>query len=654
MHGSSVYIGWATSIRTRLLAAFAVASIATVIACGIGVVLFAQVATLFDSTVAVDVRRFGGDIGLRSAATQLGIAATSFGGADNRQDLAAAEAIVAQQRARLEDEEAELRRTGLGAELKDVDAAFQALFDGFAKLKVATEARLAAQERRVALSNQVLPITTTLNNLINPKFFGDSLNLSISIQGDDVPADQIRAKRDEWAKAVQRLQDMLQFRVAASTASAILADLSTENDLAALARSENRFTAAARSLVRFEPAFGDQSSPVAAASNNLLQLAQGTPNLFTLRADEVRLITAETAQIKTIHDAAGRLSDELAKDVTGERSLMDRSADASRQRLDLARDVLLAIAVASVLANLLIAFLYVGRGIAGRLLTITEAMSRLARGDRATEVPATQDRDEIGEMSRALQVFKDRAIAANALAERVIDDVRQVAIAAGQASAAISQVANGSNVQLEALRNSANALDQSAKAIADVAKSSQLASERVREAASLANGGIAEMAAMVETVVAIANNSSQISKIAVAIGHISSQTNMLSLNAAIEAAHAGEHGKGFAVVAEEVRKLAENSQALTQEIAEQVHQSTEQAERAVSRVRQVSSSMNEIGSGVAESDRLIGSIAAAMEEQQATVNDVNRNIGELSRIGQTNATAAEEISATMLELSKLA
>jgi methyl-accepting chemotaxis protein len=285
---------------------------------------------------------------------------------------------------------------------------------------------------------------------------------------------------------------------------------------------------------------------------------------------------------------------------------------------------------------------------------LTAAMTELAAGNKDVVVPARDRSDEIGDMARALGVFQEQAIAAQALTDRVTENIRRVAMAATQASSAISQVSDGSNIQLNALKQSATALEQSASAIAEVARSTQLASEQAKNAAKLVTDGIGQMGTMVEVVNAIQQNSGQINQIAGSISRIANQTNMLALNAAIEAARAGEHGKGFAVVAEEVRKLAENSGGLAEEIAGLVQNATEEAGRGVETAQEVSGNMRRLADGVQQSDRLVGAIAAAMEEQQVTVNGINTNVAELTRIGQSNATAAEEITATMVDLSKLA
>ena len=316
--------------------------------------------------------------------------------------------------------------------------------------------------------------------------------------------------------------------------------------------------------------------------------------------------------------------------------------------------LLTGLAVGGILCSLVLALLVVVLGVTRPINRLTRVMRALAAGSTEIAVPGQRRRDEIGEMARAAAVFLARAIAVRDLTGRMIENIRRVAIAATQASQAVSQVSDGSNVQLDALKQSGVALAQSTQAISHVAQSTQLASEGARNTLALSRAGMEQMTRMMELVTVISSNSEQVRQIADAISRIANQTNMLSLNAAIEAARGGEQGRGFAVVAKEVGKLAENSRKLAEDITTQVRQSTQEAERGVSVAHEVSHKMQDIATGVSEGDKLIGAIATAMEEQQVVVSDINRNMSELTRIGQSNATAAEEITATMLDLSRLA
>jgi methyl-accepting chemotaxis protein len=297
---------------------------------------------------------------------------------------------------------------------------------------------------------------------------------------------------------------------------------------------------------------------------------------------------------------------------------------------------------------------YVGGNVAGRLRRLAAAMTALAGGDTRIEVPTAGARDEIGEMAEALQFFKGQTIGAQRLAQEVTDSIRQVALAAGQATGAIGQVSGGANTQLAALRHVATGLQQSADAITLVAANTHSARERAQQIADLVDRGRSEMTGMIAAVNAIAESSGQVSRFVDDIARIASQTNMLSLNAEIEAARAGENGKGFTVVAEEVGKLADSSAALATEIASQIQDAIRQAQHGVASASLVNDSIQMIAAGVAESDRLARSIATAMEQQQTNVAEINGKMGELTLIGQANASAATEISATMHDLSRLA
>ncbi len=292
--------------------------------------------------------------------------------------------------------------------------------------------------------------------------------------------------------------------------------------------------------------------------------------------------------------------------------------------------------------------------IRGPLRRMTAAVRRLAAGDHAVDVPALDRNDEIGDIARAVQVFKEDAQETEKLVRQVISSARQVAVAAGQASGAVGQVSDGAHAQLTALRRVAGALKQTSEAIAEVSRSTQSASDVSRDVAALVGDGRRKMDDMVAVVRGNAETAEKIDKIAESISRIADQTNMLALNAAIEAARAGENGRGFAVVADEVRKLAESSGELAQEIGELVRAATDESQRGVQMVEDVSGAMDRISDGVRRSDSLTAAIATSMEQQQTTVIDINESVDGLTQIGQSNAAAAEEITSTMVDLSRLA
>jgi methyl-accepting chemotaxis protein len=615
-------IRWVSRIRTKLFAAIILLTACTIAACGVSVWLFDGFSSLFSRTIRRDFATFGSMVRLQEEANQLLQVTASLVNADRQAQLAPVLDSITEGRDKANYAVVVLRRDAqMAGQVDAIAAKVDHVFAAYAEVQKITANRIAAVERRVAATVAVLPALDRVEKVAAGRL--------------DTPG----------------LADTRQV-------AALGAALLSEAGLAATAELDNalraRFVEVAKALDERAAGLAAEMPEMGPALTALAALGRSNDNLFQLRERELQAIALEAQAMKPVRQEAATLAAEFGRTVEERRRQLDDKMRSSAAQTEKARLFLIVVAGCGVLPVLAIALFYVGGNVAGRLRRLSSAMSALAAGNTRIEVPRSDVRDEIGEMADALQFFKRQTIGAQELAREVNDSIRQVAVAAGQATSAVDQVSGGANTQLAALRHVANGLQQSTAAIALVATSTQSARERAQQMAGLVAHGRAEMMAMVSAVNAIAESSGQVSKFVDDIARIASQTNMLSLNAEIEAARAGENGKGFTVVAEEVGKLADSSAQLATEIAAQIRNAIQQAEHGVAAAARVNDSIEIMATSVAESDRLAQSIAAAMEQQQANVAGINDKMGELTEIGQANASAASEISTTMLDLTRLA
>ncbi len=306
------------------------------------------------------------------------------------------------------------------------------------------------------------------------------------------------------------------------------------------------------------------------------------------------------------------------------------------------------------LAGVLLTWLVLVQATARPLSRVARAMAGLSRGDASTQVPDTTRADQVGEMARAVEVFKSNLLATRAMADQALDGARRTARATSEASQAIGQVSEGALSQLAELREVGAALSQTTAAIGEVSRTTAAAQVQSERSRLLVADSVDKVRALTETVDAVGEDTERVTRIAGTIAKIATQTNILAINAAIEAARAGEHGRGLSVVAEEVRALAANTETLAQEIADVVLAAGRRTREGAGVAAAVGESMDQLEALVSESARLAGAIAVAMEEQQATVGSLDERMVTLTRIGQASATAAEELTVTMIDLSRMA
>lgn len=293
--------------------------------------------------------------------------------------------------------------------------------------------------------------------------------------------------------------------------------------------------------------------------------------------------------------------------------------------------LMIGVAVFAVLG--LLVSLWIARRITEPLRNMVEAVGKISGGDLNVTIDG-EGRDEIGQLSQSVREMRDQL-------NRVVAEVRA---GSDQVTSASQQVSATAQAMSQAATEQAASVEETGASVEQLHASVQHNSENALTTEKIATQSAGEAKQGGEAVSATVNAMKSIAKKIAQIEDIAYKTNLLSLNAAIEAASAGEHGKGFAVVAAEVRKLAESSRVTAQDIIELATSSVAIAEQAGKMI-------DNVLPDIIKTSALVQEISAASAEQSSGISQINDAMRQLEKATQQNAASSEQLAATSEELS---
>jgi methyl-accepting chemotaxis protein len=372
----------------------------------------------------------------------------------------------------------------------------------------------------------------------------------------------------------------------------------------------------------------------------------------------------------------------LRQSVTEMLTFQDRlREEAARERVAIesqVRILVMTLALAGVVAGLAIAFA-VARSITRTMAAMVELIQEISANNLAVEDMEIVTQDETGQAGEALNRMKNNL---RGIIHSIASAAEHLASASEQMSSSATQQAQSAESQKDQTTQVATSMQEMSSTVAQVSDSCNKAAEAAQRAAETAQQGgsiveetLTRMRNIAESVTATARkveglgkSSDQIGRIIGVIDDIADQTNLLALNAAIEAARAGEQGRGFAVVADEVRKLAERTSTATKEISQMIkgiqdetraavtamETGTSQVEEGVKSTGKAGDSLKTIIKMSEQVGEMITQIAAAATEQSATSEHVGDNVQQIATLVKESAIAAQQTAKACQDLSGLA
>jgi methyl-accepting chemotaxis protein len=388
--------------------------------------------------------------------------------------------------------------------------------------------------------------------------------------------------------------------------------------------------------------------------DELKRFSDAVADYRSMRTDLVNLLMADDTRESGIEQMYGTDSANITQTLVNETNLMTQrvrdltnAATLRQSQIESTANVsMLAAVIFSIIAGLLLG-MTIANSIAKGIRNISDTVSLVAEGD-FTVSSEIHNKSELGLLSTQINEMvaklRDVLKKVSDVSDIVDDASKQVA----SSSMSLAQISTEQASSVEEISASMLEITSQTKANAENANMATKLSESTRVNAVSGND---RMGGMLAAMQAINEASSSISNIIKVIDDIAFQTNILALNAADEAARAGQHGKGFAVVAEEVRTLASRSATAASETTQMIERSIKEVERGTQIANETAAALKEIVDGVASTASLVSSISAASDQQSQDASQISGGMDQVSQAIQTTSSVAQEAASSSSELA---